>query len=119
LPYKPHPIDTHRVRLTPDLLDLSELLAENTHDVWARLRLARGWRCGPKRDDTERKHPCLVPYDELPEAEKEYDRQVAVQTLKAILALGFTISRRRADIKHLETPVPERPGTVRRTRSKK
>jgi hypothetical protein len=89
--YHPRPIDTSTVCLSWEILGLLERLAENAHDVWARGRLAQGWTYGPVRDDTAKKHPCLVPYSDLPESEKEYDRQTALQTLKAIIALGYRI----------------------------
>lgn len=91
--YTPAPIDTSRVILGQDLLALTELLARNAHEVWARQRLADGWRHGPRRDDAAREHPGLVPYDQLPEAEKEYDRHTAMETLKAITALGYRIEK--------------------------
>lgn len=89
--YTPRPLDTSAVVLPPDLADLTEKLAENTHDNWAAQRLAEGWTLGPKRDDEAKTHPCLVAYAELPESEKEYDRVTALETLKAILALGYRI----------------------------
>ena len=92
--YSPRPIDTSAVVLPAELLALTERLAESTHDLWAAQRLAEGWTFGPARDDAGRRHPCLVPYSELPESEKEYDRRTALGTLKAILALGYTIERR-------------------------
>jgi len=91
--YKPNPIDTTRVALPPDLCELTERLAENAHDIWAARRMAEGWTCGPKRDDDARKHPDLVPYADLPESEKEYDRSTAMETLKAIVALGYRLER--------------------------
>lgn len=91
--YQPHPIDTSRVTLTQDILILTELLARNSHDIWAQKRLAEGWKYGPKRDDTKKEHPDLVPYKELSESEKEYDRQAAMQTLKAVIALGYSIRK--------------------------
>lgn len=90
-PYRPRPTDTSDVVLPRDVADLTELLARNTHENWARQRLADGWRWGPSRDDARREHPCLVPYEELPEAEKEYDRRTALETVRLILALGFRI----------------------------
>ena len=39
-------------------------------------------------------HPCLVPYDELPESEKDYDRATSQETLKLIMKLGFDISKK-------------------------
>lgn len=89
--YHPAPIDTTSVDLPPALAALTERLAENTHDIWAAQRLRDGWIVGSKRDDARRQHPCLVPYQNLPEAEKAYDRLTAVGTLKAILSLGYQI----------------------------
>jgi len=89
--YRPSPIDTSQVRLRPELGELTELLAANAHDIWAKQRMREGWKYGPVRDDVRKSHPCLVPYDQLPESEKEYDRLTAMETLKAIVALGFVI----------------------------
>jgi RyR domain len=89
--YDPSPIDTTAVALPPSLLALLERLAENAHDVWAAQRIGQGWTYGPNRNDTNKKHPCLVPYANLPESEKEYDRKAAGETLKAILKLGYLI----------------------------
>ena len=91
--YQPQPLDTSQVRLPEGLLGLTEHLAENAHDVWARRRMAEGWTYGPQRDDAAKKHPDLVPYGDLPESEKEYDRTSAMETLKAIVALGYRIER--------------------------
>ena len=89
--YTPAPLDTAGVELSPELLELTERIAANVHDVWAAARIAGGWQYGPARDDTRKLHPCLVPYDELTESEKEYDRKTAVETLKLIVKLGFKI----------------------------
>jgi len=91
--YEPKPIATEGVCLSPDILALTEQLAKNAHEIWAQLRLAQGWRHGPKRDDAAREHPCLVPYEQLPESEKQYDRNMALETLKVILALGYRIDK--------------------------
>lgn len=89
--YKPEPKDTSGVVLPLDILALAEKLAENAHDVWARRRMDEGWSFGPERDDRQKKHPCLVPYAELPESEKEYDRNAAMETIKLILLEGYRI----------------------------
>lgn len=89
--YKPSPIRAEEIRLPPQLLPLTERLAENAHDLWAAQRLSQGWAYGPHRDDTRKLHPCLVPYDQLTETEKGYDRLAALGTLRAILALGYQI----------------------------
>jgi ryanodine receptor 2 len=91
--YTPTPIDTSSVDLSDDLKALLERLARNVHEVWAQGRLAQGWRYGPARDDILKEHPCLVPYDELPESERIFDRSTAAETLRAILALGYRIER--------------------------
>lgn len=91
--YTPHPIDTTDVELSEELMQLVELLAENTHDHWAIGRLAEGWTYGPVRNDVLKQHPCLIAYDELPDSEKEYDRVTSMETLKAIRKLGWKIEK--------------------------
>ena len=91
--YQPKPIDTAAVTLSGELLQLTERLAENTHDQWGAARLASGWRWGPNRDDQWKTNPCLVAYDELPTREKELDRRAAMETLKAVVALGYRVDR--------------------------
>ena len=90
--YKPSPIDTENVRLPESLASLVETMAKKVHEVWAYNRMQEGWSYGEDRNDAKKTHPCLVPYDELPEAEKDYDRETAVSTLKLIIKLGFNIS---------------------------
>lgn len=92
--YTPNPINTDHVVLNEELLQLVEKLAENVHDVWAASRIAEGWTYGPVRDDATKQTPCLVPYDRLPESEKDYDRNTAMGTLKLILSLGFEITKK-------------------------
>ena len=91
--YQPRPIDTTHVVLSSDVEGLTELLAKNTHENWAAQRIRDGWRHGPTRDDAKKEHPCLVPYGQLPEAEKEYDRRTTMETVKAMLALGYRVVR--------------------------
>ena len=91
--YRPHPISTAGVELSSDIRDLTELLARNAHEIWAQQRLAEGWKYGPLRNDASREHPGLVPYEKLPETEKEYDRKMALETLKVIVALGYRIEK--------------------------
>ena len=92
--YKPNPIKTEEIELSEDLLNLTEKLAENTHDVWAEGRIKDGWTYGEKRNDALKQHPCLVPYSELTESEKEYDRNTTLETLKLIIKLGYTINKK-------------------------
>ena len=91
--YVPQPIDTSEISLPEEMNQLVELLAKNVHEVWAKSRFEQGWVYGPKRSDELKTHPCLVPYKELPEVEKQYDRDTALGTLKLIKKLGFLISK--------------------------
>lgn len=87
--YTPDPLDTTGIELPAELLQLAETMARNVHEVWASTRIEQGWTYGPTRNDRLKQHPCLVPYDELPESEKEYDRRTALETLKTLSALGW------------------------------
>lgn len=91
--YTPKPIDTTDITLPEELLELTEKIAENVHENWAVGRISEGWSYGEKRDDAQKKTPCLVPYHKLSESEKEYDRRTALETLKLIVALGYKISK--------------------------
>lgn len=91
--YVPQPMDTSEVQLAEELNVLIEQMAKNVHEVWAQSRMEQGWTYGPKRNDSLKHHPCLVPYEELPEVEKAYDRDTALGTLKLISKLGFKISK--------------------------
>ena len=91
--YTPQPIDTTDVKLPKELEQLVEQMSKNVHEVWAESRINQGWTYGEKRNDELKTHPCLIPYEELPEVEKDYDRNTAVGTLKLILKLGFKISK--------------------------
>lgn len=92
--YFPIPQDISTIDLPESLLDLTEAIAENTHEVWAKNRLDEGWTYGPVRDDVNLRHPGLLPYSELPESEKEYDRATAMNAIKLIVKLGYKIEKR-------------------------
>ena len=91
--YKPDPINTDDVVLDSDITELSELIAKNTHEVWSLGRINDGWTYGEKRDDEKKHHPCLIPYEELTEEEKNYDRNTSLETLKLIVKLGYKITK--------------------------
>ena len=93
--YEPKPINTSDVVLPKSLLELTEKIAENVHDVWAKGRIEEGWKYGKIRDDREKITPCLVPYKDLQESEKEYDRNTALETLRLIIKLGYKIEVQR------------------------
>ena len=91
--YKPKPINTKDIKLSDDILELSELLAKNTHENWSQERIDQGWSYGEKRDDDKKYHPGLIPYEDLSEGEKDFDRRTSMETLKAILSLGYKIEK--------------------------
>ena len=95
--YEPQPVNLDRIQLTDDLSELREAIAENAHDVWAAARMKEGWSYGPARDDVHKKHPDLIPYSSLPDSEKEYDRRMAMDTIKLVRKLGFDIVKRGND----------------------
>ena len=88
------PIDIREVDIGSDLAELTEKLAENAHENWARLRLQQGWSYGPRRDDEAKKHPNLVSYEALSVADKDLDRGTAIEKIKAVLAFGYEIKKR-------------------------
>src|SRR5262245_6183416 len=88
---EPKPLDTAHVTLPDDLLPLTEFLAKHTHDMLARQRMADGWSSGPQRDNPLPQPPCLMSYDALPDAEKAYERQAALETLKILTVRGYRI----------------------------
>lgn len=92
--YTPNPIDTSEVKLPEELLELTEKIAENVHENWSAGRIAEGWTYGEERNNEKKTTPCLVPYSELPESEKEYDRVTATETIKLILSLGYTLEKK-------------------------
>lgn len=91
--YVPQPMDTSDVQLPEELNALIEQMAKNVHEVWAESRIEQGWSYGEERNDALKTHPCLIPYEELPEVEKAYDRDTALGTLKLIRKLGFKIEK--------------------------
>ena len=89
--YKPGLPNLTSIEIPEDLETLTELLAEHAHDVWAIERQSEGWTYGRERNDRKLETPDMVPYSELPETEKQYDRIMAVNTIKLLLANGYKI----------------------------
>jgi hypothetical protein len=95
--YIPEPIDLTDVELSSDLNELREAIAENAHNVWAKGRQKLGWTYGAHRDDEKKQTPCMVPYSKLPDSEKQFDRDMAMQTLKLVQKLGYDIVKRKSN----------------------
>ena len=92
--YTPKPVDTSKIILPEELTTLTEKIAENVHEVWSDGRIKEGWKSGEVRNDAKKETPCLVPYNELPESEKEFDRNTALETIKLIIKLGYDIKKK-------------------------
>ena len=92
--YVPNPVDVSGINLPKDIIDLAELISKNVHEVWAKMRLEEGWVYGEKRNDDLKTNPCIVSYEDLPEEEKAYDRNTALETLKLIIKLGYTLEKK-------------------------
>lgn len=92
--YKPNPTDTSDVELTKELFALAEEIAEQVHEVWALGRYNTGWRYGECRNDAEKTTPCMVPYKDLPESEKVYDRETAMNTIRLLVKRGYEIKKK-------------------------
>lgn len=92
--YEPSPIGLDDVELSEDLSALQEAIAENAHEIWAKNRRDQGWSYGPERNDQKKETPDMIPYCNLPESEKLYDREMAMQTLKLVKKLGFEIVKK-------------------------
>ena len=91
--YMPHPIIDDSIPIPKDLECLQEDLSRNVHEVWAAGRIKAGWKYGPVRDDLKKEHPCLIPYEELTEEEKDYDRATALSTIRFILSKGYRLTK--------------------------
>ncbi|XP_046677460.1 LOW QUALITY PROTEIN: ryanodine receptor-like [Homalodisca vitripennis] len=104
--FVPTPVDTSMINLPSYIENIRDRLAENIHEMWAMNKIEAGWMYGERRDDIRKIHPCLIQFERLPPAEKRYDTQLAVQTLKTILALGYHISMDKppSRIKNIRLP---------------
>lgn len=87
--YKPHPINLSDVSLEKEIVELIDTFAENAHEVWAKARKDDGWTYGPVRDDFQKTDSILLPYDLLPEKEKDYFRLLSTDSIKFLKKLGW------------------------------
>lgn len=91
--YEPHPIDLSNIKIDDSLIKDLEKIAKNIHETWAMQRKLRGWEYGEIYDEAERKHPCMREYEDLPELEKDMDRETVTQTVKMLLWMGYHIEK--------------------------
>mmetsp|Transcript_41463 Transcript_41463/g.66631 ORF Transcript_41463/g.66631 Transcript_41463/m.66631 type:complete len:1976 (+) Transcript_41463:29-5956(+) len=91
--FVPNPLNTDRAFLNAGLVKLATELARNTHNVWAKAKVENGWTYAKTRDDTNKKHSDLLPYDDLTEGSQQYNLDVSVETLKVVISLGYSIEQ--------------------------
>ena len=84
-------VDIFTASSFPEVL---ESIALNVHNQWMSGRLSDGWKYGKERNDEKKEHPSLIPYEELSEEEKEYDRQTAKTVINYLLNNGYDIIKR-------------------------
>jgi len=61
-----------------------DLTPENMHENWVKYKKKEDWRYGPLKDFKEKTHPCLRPWDELPEEQRMKD-VLFVTVVRALL----------------------------------
>jgi class 3 adenylate cyclase len=97
--YQPAPIETAGISLPDDVGALVERLARNFHELRVAAHLSSG--TPEKKDNAAHEPSWLVPFDELPDAEKDQYLQTASETLKATFALGYRVENLKAHQKQV------------------
>ncbi len=92
--YKPTAVALDKQSLDPELENTIEKIAVAVHERWAQGRLDDGWKYGSERDDARKEHPCLVPYEQLSDSEKDYDRNTARTTIMLLQHFGYEIRKK-------------------------
>ena len=90
--YEPSP-DVSGVCLSDEIMADVETIAKSVHDEWQRQRTKAGWGYEGQTDGG--KHPAMVPYEDLPEVEKDIDRATVLQTIRMLHHLGYSIHKER------------------------
>ncbi len=88
-----HPVKGHKPKLVTFTNSEVELMAEMEHGRWVAERLSDGWVWGKERDMIQKISPYLVPWSQLPEEARAWDRD-AVRKIPELLAkVGLEIRR--------------------------
>ncbi|KAK6101668.1 RIH domain family protein [Brugia pahangi] len=97
--FKPQPLDCHEIVLDDNMFSLIDALAKNTHNVWAREKIRRGWTFGLNEfvNISQKRSPHLVPYEVVDQRIKEANRESATEFIKTLQLFGI----------FLESPVLE------------
>jgi class 3 adenylate cyclase len=83
--------------LSPSEIVLTDVQVEELsireHDRWMKDRQLHGWTYAPERDNARKKHPCLIPWEELSDLEKEKDRDTIRNLPRLIEKAGFRVRK--------------------------
>lgn len=94
--YHPLPIDLNDISLSPELLQLTDTIAENAHDVWAvrKKRENPQLEYAPLNENGEEQpgyNHYFRPYSELSDKDKQPDIDMALTTIKLLKRLGYRL----------------------------
>lgn len=91
-----HLIGCHLDADNPSIVEISENEIEKMsvleHERWVLERRSNGWRYGRIKNVTEKRSPYLVPWGDLPEEIREYDREAVRNMIPILKSLGIGIS---------------------------
>lgn len=79
-----------KFEFTPEEL---EFLSRMEHRRWMDEKINAGWQYGPVKDPVRKSHPSLVSWEDLPEDEREKDRQAVRAIPELLAAVWFDIRR--------------------------
>ncbi|KAM9808663.1 ryanodine receptor 2 isoform 4-T4 [Syngnathus typhle] len=91
--FDPQPVETSTVSVPEGLEFVVNKYAEHTHEKWSLDKFANGWVHGEQLCENTKVHPLLKPYRALAEKDKEAYRWAIKETIKSMLAFGWTIER--------------------------
>ncbi|XP_067335761.1 ryanodine receptor 3-like isoform X11 [Channa argus] len=91
--FDPKPINTANIALPEKLEHFANKYAEHSHEKWSAEKVLLGWKYGDCVDEKAKTHPQLRTYKALTEKEKEIYRWPIRESLKSMLAMGWSIDR--------------------------
>uniref|UniRef100_A0A8D0HWE0 Ryanodine receptor 3 n=1 Tax=Sphenodon punctatus TaxID=8508 RepID=A0A8D0HWE0_SPHPU len=96
--FDPKPINTVNLALPEKLDYIVSKYAEHSHDKWALDKSNNGWKYGVSLDENMKTHPLIRPFKTLTEKEKEIYRWPARESLKTMLAMGWSLERTKEEV---------------------
>lgn len=87
-----------RVSLNNDLNQIVQKFSEHYHDAWASKKLENGWTYNDQWSDINKTHPRLKPYNMLNDYERERYKEPVRESLKALLAIGWSVEHAEVDM---------------------